>query len=229
MSETMTVMGTGFILPKHKDDGDVPFSTAVSRIEELIEDTMDGYPIELQNHDDGQFVLWMDTCDVGDSFSELVNDLTTTMVNEGLVLSPCRVVIRSDTMQDERDEVIYMGPNQIAMDWLEEDDKVKAIAEILNLPVDAPEIEAIALFVHRKTSEEHAKLLDVHQVLQKHAAMASEGHPPQGDGVDGPSEWQGLNEARQTWTMMAIRDSGHGSDTTWRERKAVVERQRERG
>jgi hypothetical protein len=235
MSETMTVMGTGFILPRHKDDGDEPFSTAVSRIEELIDDTMDGYPIDLEAHDDGEFALWMDTHDVGDSFRELVNDLTTSIVNEGLVLSPCRVVVRSDTMEDERDGVIYMGPNQVAMDWLEEEDKIKAIAEILNVPRDAPEIEAVARLAHRKTPEEYAKLLDVHQILQKHAAMAAEGHPAQGEGADGSSEWQGLNEARQAWTLIAIRDCGHVLDAALSapaeaaQAAAVIERQRERG
>lgn len=155
------VSSTPFMLARLVgEDSPVPcIAKAEERVNTLIEDLMDGYPVALAfsafipEKNAWSYRLDMGTEDVGESFDGRLEDLISAMMDEGLVLSPAEVMIRSDEMNDERDSLFYIGPSDASIDHFKEELAIQKIAKLLGARTDDPAMAPIALRLHRKSRQ----------------------------------------------------------------------------
>lgn len=195
MSTTKYVSSTPFLLIASLDgDHSDRYQKTVERIEALIEQLMDGYPIELEQEDSGSglYRLTMEVEDVGDSFNGRVETLLNAMMNEGCVASPAEVTIRSDEMNDDRDSVFYIGPCEAAITHFKEEIALEEIAQLMGVKRNDPVMTPIARHMHKKSYEEFI-------------ALNAQHHSIDGLGVDGRSL---LDNVKSASVALALRNSG---------------------
>jgi hypothetical protein len=84
---------------------------AEARAQVLIEEHFGSYarPIQLEQNPDGTYQLFMDTTDVGHGFSERLQPAVDAL--GALCSNAFRVLMREDSMSDERDQMFYGGPD----------------------------------------------------------------------------------------------------------------------
>jgi hypothetical protein len=129
---------------------------SIPAIEALIEEHLDDYGVGVYCSDQGRqkeflYALAMDGDDVGDSFCERVGSLVDAMTP---LVSDCfTVTVRSDSMGDERDTHFVGGPSREAIDAYEENRRVAAALEILNVHDTYAAREILRLLKNSKTSE----------------------------------------------------------------------------
>ncbi len=167
MDQTKYVSSTPFMLARLVgEDSPVPcIKKAEWRVNALMEELMDGYPVVLEfnafipEKNAWLYTLDMETEDVGESFDDRLQELLNAMMYEGLVLSPAEVMIRSDEMNDERDSLFYIGPSDVSIDHFKQEMAIQKIAELLGARTDDPAMAPIALRLHRKSRQAFAGLL----------------------------------------------------------------------
>ena len=93
---------------------------SIDEIWGLIYKHMDDYQVSIEEHGDGvRFTLEFDGSDAGDTFPGRVRALVKDMSDH--VADAFMVQVRDDGMNDDRDENIFGGPNEDAIDRFRQD------------------------------------------------------------------------------------------------------------
>lgn len=107
-------------------------------VRELIQEHMDGYRVSLEFlepcPDGDRYVLEMEVTEVGHSFSHRVESLISAMTPH--VLDAFSVVVREDSMSDDRDQTLFGGPSLAAIEVFRTECAVKEAKDSLR-DVDA--------------------------------------------------------------------------------------------
>lgn len=116
-----------------------PAGESINAIENLIDEHMDDYPIDLVDDGDGTFSLEFDGGDVGDSFPGRVATLVSAMAAH--VTTPFLVSVRNESMSDDNTTMVFGGPSQETIDAFKREYMIKEAMELLrNSAPDAYEL-----------------------------------------------------------------------------------------
>lgn len=107
-----------------------PIEDSVMRIQALVHQAMDDYPIDLEQEVDGRWTISMlDTHDVGDSFEERVERLVKAICP--YVTCAFEVLVRNcDSPGDDRDTFYYGGPDERSIEIFK---KLQTVADVREL------------------------------------------------------------------------------------------------
>lgn len=123
MSTYTALLCTGFKLTSAEK--------SIKEIEKLITKHMDDYAVAivLEDHN-GRYCLDMDASDVGDSFSDRVGALVSSM--SPFVIDCFCVTVREDSMSDDRDQDFIGGPSDASIEGFRSKLAIEKAIQILS-------------------------------------------------------------------------------------------------